>query len=191
MQRIGENWLSQSSKNRIEPSTNPSFAEGVFAKATVDQGASPAILVGRLGKHLQRREQVGVLALVSSSLSLPLPMVRSVAVAIHRPKAPAGTAMRIRNSGFEHWSGISRSNWRDVPVADWRVHATAWNLFLHAKDSKAAETHRARAEAYVLAIANSFVPGEPLRRTFLEAAAVRRILKARQLTTKTVTTHAG
>ena len=62
MQRIGENWLSQSSKNRIEPSTNPSFAEGVFAKATVDQGASPAILVGRLGKHLQRREQVGVLA---------------------------------------------------------------------------------------------------------------------------------
>jgi hypothetical protein len=68
----------------------------------------------------------------------------------------------------------------DVPVAAWRVHATAWDLLLHAKDSNAAETHRARAEAYVLAIANSFAPDEPLRKTFLEAAPVRRILKPRQ-----------
>jgi len=68
----------------------------------------------------------------------------------------------------------------EVPVAAWRVHATACDLYLHAKDDKAAETHRACAEAHILAIANSFAPDEPLRQSFLAAAPVRRILSNRK-----------
>ena len=64
----------------------------------------------------------------------------------------------------------------EVPVAAWRVHGTAWDLYMHAKDAKVAETHRARAEAHILSIANSFAPDEPLRQSFLAAAPVRRIL---------------
>ena len=66
----------------------------------------------------------------------------------------------------------------EIPVAAWRVHATAWDLYLHAKDDSLAEAHRANAEAHILTIANSFEPTEPLRQTFLGAAPVRRILKS-------------
>ena len=61
-----------------------------------------------------------------------------------------------------------------VPVAGWQVHATAWDLYRHVKDEEAAETHRARAEAIVLALANSFADDEPLRKLLLAAAPVRR-----------------
>ena len=64
----------------------------------------------------------------------------------------------------------------EVPVAAWRVHATAWDLYLHAKNDKVAEAHRACAEAHILTIANSFAPDEPLRQLFLTAAPVHRIL---------------
>ena len=44
------------------------------------------------------------------------------------------------------------------------------------KDDARAETHRARAEACILALAGSFAPDEPLRLSFLGAPAVRRVL---------------
>jgi tetratricopeptide (TPR) repeat protein len=66
----------------------------------------------------------------------------------------------------------------EMPAAAWQVHATAWDLRTRAKDEEAAETHRARAEAHILAIANSFAPDEPLRQSFLAAAPVRRVLRA-------------
>ena len=67
----------------------------------------------------------------------------------------------------------------DIPVAAWRVHATAWALYLRLKDHSSAQTHRASAHRHVLTIANSFESEEPLRRTFLGAAPVRRILGER------------
>ena len=39
-----------------------------------------------------------------------------------------------------------------------------------------AETHRERAEAEILTLANSFEPDEPLRQSFLAAAPVRQVL---------------
>jgi DNA-binding winged helix-turn-helix (wHTH) protein len=65
----------------------------------------------------------------------------------------------------------------EILVAAWQVHATAWDLYRHTKEHKRAETHRERAEGCILNIANSFVPEEPLRATFLAAAPVRRILR--------------
>jgi len=67
----------------------------------------------------------------------------------------------------------------ELPTAAWRLDGTAWEFYLQAKNEKAAETHRKRAEACILKIANSFAPEEPLRATFLAAAPVRRILGER------------
>jgi DNA-binding winged helix-turn-helix (wHTH) protein/tetratricopeptide (TPR) repeat protein len=65
-----------------------------------------------------------------------------------------------------------------IPTTAWRVHATRSDLFRQAKNAAAAEAHRGRAEAIILAVANSFAPDDPLRHAFLAAAPVRRILRA-------------
>jgi hypothetical protein len=63
----------------------------------------------------------------------------------------------------------------EIPTTAWRVHATRSDLYRHAKNDTAAETHRARAEALILALVNSFAPDEPLRDVFLAGAMVGRI----------------
>jgi hypothetical protein len=72
--------------------------------------------------------------------------------------------------------GLTISDNGDIPVTAWRVHATAWDLQRHLKNVKSAESHRNRAEAEILTLANSFEPDEPLRQSFLAAAPVRQIL---------------
>ena len=72
--------------------------------------------------------------------------------------------------------GLSLLEKFEIPSAAWRLDGTAWALHLHLKNEKTAETHRKRAEACILKIANSFAPEEPLRATFLAAAPIRRIL---------------
>jgi tetratricopeptide (TPR) repeat protein len=64
----------------------------------------------------------------------------------------------------------------EIPCSAWRVHATAYHLFTSTRNDREAERHRSRAEACVLALANSFSQDEPLRATFLAAEPVRRIL---------------
>ena len=64
----------------------------------------------------------------------------------------------------------------EIPVTAWQVHATAWQFYRAARDEKPANHHRVRAEALILALANSFDPGEPLRQTFLMSPTVRRVL---------------
>src|SRR5262249_35504524 len=49
----------------------------------------------------------------------------------------------------------------EIPTTAWRVHATRSDLDRQGKDGAAAETHRARAEAIILALANSFAPDDP------------------------------
>jgi hypothetical protein len=66
----------------------------------------------------------------------------------------------------------------EVLVAAWQVHATAWQLYLHARDDKPAEANRERAEACILKIANSFARDEPLRASFLSAPPIARVLGA-------------
>ena len=69
----------------------------------------------------------------------------------------------------------------EIPVAAWQTYATAWQLYDFAKEPKAADGYRQRAEACVLKIAGSFEPEEPLRNSFLSAAPVRRILQEKPL----------
>ena len=65
----------------------------------------------------------------------------------------------------------------EVPAVAWHVEATAWAVYSRTTDEELAEAHRARAEAHIIAIANSFSRDEPLRQIFLAAAPVQQILE--------------
>jgi predicted ATPase len=72
--------------------------------------------------------------------------------------------------------GLDLTKRFEIPLAAWRLDATAWKFHQHTKNQKAAETHRKSAETRILEMANSFPPDEPLRATFLAAPPVHQIL---------------
>jgi hypothetical protein len=65
----------------------------------------------------------------------------------------------------------------DVPLAVWRVQSTAWAVLQHRHPS-IAEGHRLAAERAIHALADTLIDVQPLRQSFLGAAAVRRVLDA-------------
>jgi DNA-binding winged helix-turn-helix (wHTH) protein/tetratricopeptide (TPR) repeat protein len=67
----------------------------------------------------------------------------------------------------------------EIQNGAWQIFATASQVFHHSKKPKTAESHRARAEACIVHIANSFEPDEPLRAIFLAASPVREVLHAK------------
>jgi tetratricopeptide (TPR) repeat protein len=73
----------------------------------------------------------------------------------------------------------------DVPLAAWRVHGTASEVYGRKGDAIAAEEHRELSRATILRLANSLPPEEPLREVFLSAPIVRKIL-ARERTSRLV-----
>jgi hypothetical protein len=64
----------------------------------------------------------------------------------------------------------------EVPLAAWRVHATAAECADRARDGRAARRHRELGRATILQLADSLPPEEPLRSMFLSAPAVRVVL---------------
>jgi DNA-binding winged helix-turn-helix (wHTH) protein/tetratricopeptide (TPR) repeat protein len=64
----------------------------------------------------------------------------------------------------------------EVPLAAWRVHATAFELFRKSGDKNLAERHLAISRETIMKLANSLPVGEPLRRIFLSAPMIRGIL---------------
>ena len=64
----------------------------------------------------------------------------------------------------------------EVPLAAWRVHASAAELERRLGNQRAAGRHRAIGRSTVLALANSLVDYERLRNTFLAAPPVRAII---------------
>jgi hypothetical protein len=65
----------------------------------------------------------------------------------------------------------------ELPVAAWRVHATAAGLFRDAGDRDLAERHQALSRETIMKLADSLPAEEPLRRTFLSAPMVLKILR--------------
>jgi hypothetical protein len=63
-----------------------------------------------------------------------------------------------------------------VPLAAWRVHRTAAELYSRAENDAAGGRHRALARATIVKLANSLAADDPLRDTFLSAAPVREIV---------------
>jgi hypothetical protein len=64
----------------------------------------------------------------------------------------------------------------EVPLAAWRLHGTAAELYAILRNDAAAEEHRASSRATILRLADSLPHDKPLRARFLSAPAVRRIL---------------
>jgi hypothetical protein len=64
----------------------------------------------------------------------------------------------------------------EVPLAAWRVHATAAELHQSSANRDLAEQHLALSRETIMKLANSLPAEEPLRRIFLSAPMIRRIL---------------
>jgi tetratricopeptide (TPR) repeat protein len=72
--------------------------------------------------------------------------------------------------------GLSATEGFEVPLAAWRVHATAFELYQNSGDRDLAESHLALSRETVMRLANSLPTEEPLRQTYLSAPVVRKIL---------------
>ena len=64
----------------------------------------------------------------------------------------------------------------ELPLADWRVQATAFELCQKSGHRDLAERHLARSRRTIIKLAHSLLAEEPLRQTFLSAPLVRKIL---------------
>jgi hypothetical protein len=64
----------------------------------------------------------------------------------------------------------------EIPLAHWRVHATAFDLYQKSGNQIVAQQHLALSRDMIMKLANSLPVEEPLRKTFLSAPAVRKIL---------------
>jgi len=72
--------------------------------------------------------------------------------------------------------GLSAMGGFEVPLAAWRVHATAFELYQNSGDRDLAERHRALSRDTIMKLANSMSAEDPLRTNFLSAPAIRRLL---------------
>jgi hypothetical protein len=64
----------------------------------------------------------------------------------------------------------------EVPLAHWRVHGTAFELYERMEDKNAAKEHRQLSCATIMKLADSMPTDESLRGIFLSAPAIRRML---------------
>jgi hypothetical protein len=64
----------------------------------------------------------------------------------------------------------------EVPLADWRVHATAAELYRRIKSRDLSKRHLALSRKTIMKLADSLLTDEPLRQTFLSAPVIRKIL---------------
>jgi hypothetical protein len=64
----------------------------------------------------------------------------------------------------------------EVPLAAWQVHATAAQIEQESGNHDSARSHREVSRATILQLANSLPEQEPLRKIFLSASAVARVL---------------
>jgi DNA-binding winged helix-turn-helix (wHTH) protein/tetratricopeptide (TPR) repeat protein len=112
--------------------------------------------------------------LLESVLSTADPNLQALAWEVNARVAIAGKDWKDAEECVQ--KGLSILAKFEIPMAAWRLHGTAWDLYSQLKKDKAAEAHRKRAEAQILKLVNSLMPEEPLRATFLAAVPVRRIL---------------
>ncbi len=73
----------------------------------------------------------------------------------------------------------------EVPLAAWRVHATAAELHARSGNNDLVEHHREIGRATIMKLANSLGPEAPLRTTFLSVPSVRKVLGNAEATTRT------
>ena len=84
-------------------------------------------------------------------------------------------------------NALSMADSFDIPLADWRAHATAAEVYARMGKSEASREHRKLSTAGILRLADSMQQDEPLRRIFLSASSVRRVLEPEKETNETAT----
>jgi hypothetical protein len=67
----------------------------------------------------------------------------------------------------------------DAPLLEWRIAATAARVHGRQRRRANAQTERLRCAALVKQLADSLPPGHELRRSFLEHASLREVLRSR------------
>ena len=72
--------------------------------------------------------------------------------------------------------GLSTIEGYEIPLAVWRVHGTAAELYARTGNHDLAAHHRDLSRATTLKLANSLEPEDPLRKIFLSAPPVRRVI---------------
>src|SRR6267142_3856795 len=94
------------------------------------------------------------------------------------------TSARIAMAGGDHHrastcidNALSAMEGFEVPLAAWRVHASAAELETRRGNHRAAGRHRSLGRATALTLANSLVDHDRLRETFLAAPPVRMIIE--------------
>ena len=153
-----------------DPEMTPKFFLHWYWRMTAQLGLSNVWLA--LGNLQKARNEAD--AFLEFALSTADPHVQALAWEMKTRIAIAEQAWEAAaNLLREALSIVERV---EVPVAAWQVHSTAWDFYRHAKNEAAAERNRALAETHILAIGNSFTSDDPLRRSFLSAAPVRRVL---------------
>jgi hypothetical protein len=73
--------------------------------------------------------------------------------------------------------GVSTVQGFEVPLAAWKVHATAAHIEEESGHLESARLHRDVSRATIMQLANSLPEQEPLRKIFLSAPAVARVLR--------------
>jgi DNA-binding winged helix-turn-helix (wHTH) protein len=73
--------------------------------------------------------------------------------------------------------GVSTVQGFEVPLAAWKVHATAAHIEEESGHLESAHLHRNASRATIMNMANSLPEQQPLRKIFLSAPAVARVLK--------------
>jgi tetratricopeptide (TPR) repeat protein len=76
--------------------------------------------------------------------------------------------------------GLSAMEGFEVPLAAWRVHATAAEIYRRMKSRELAESQLVLSRETIMKLANSLPAEEPLRHIFLSAPKIRKILGERE-----------
>jgi len=149
----------------------PRFLLHWYWRIWAEHGTAEALLsAGELAKARGAADRFLQSALRSSE-----PNIQAVAWEIHaRVAAAENEPETARQSIAKALDVLERA---EAPVAGWRVHRTAADLFSGQGDWETAAAHRSRAQELIRQLADSFPPDEPLRESLLSAAPVRRVLE--------------
>jgi len=153
-----------------DPKITPKFFLHWFWRMTAQLGLSNVWLsAGNLASAGGEAD-----SFLESALSTADPHIQALAWEMKTRIAMAEDAWEVAADHLRKALALAESF--EVPVAAWQVHSTAWELYRHLNDEVVAERNRGLAKMHILTIANSFTSDAPLRKSFLSAPLVRRVL---------------
>lgn len=134
---------------------------------------------GDLAQALMEAEQFLKVTLVSDEHTWrALAFEANARVAIAEGDLPR--ALDCIKQGAQEMEGF------EVPLAAWRIHATASKLYESLGERDLAKKHRELSGDTIMELANSMSNDEPLRKIFLSAAPIRNILGNQEVVANTI-----